>query len=69
MNGETPNTTRSGGREKAQDPTGYGIGAGALFFFRKMREFGRARSAAEVAATQTEAGVGFWVQTLLCPVK
>ena len=66
MNGETP-------RHKAIQWEGEGTGSNCvwdgdwgLFFFRKMRKFGRARTAAEAAATQTDAGTGSLVQTLLC---
>ena len=69
MNRDTP-------RHKAIQREGEGTGSNwvwdggwGLFFFRKMRKFGRARTAAEAAATQTDAGVGSWVQTLLCSDK
>lgn len=50
---------QSSGKEKGQDLTGYGTGAGALFCFRKMRECDDAQSVAEMAAAQVNAGVWF----------
>lgn len=54
-----PNTRQSSGKGKGQGLTGWGTGAGALFCFRKMRERDGARSAAEMAVAQDDAGVGF----------